>query len=182
MSARRILAVCTGNVCRSPVAERLLAKHLADAGHAVTVRSAGTHPGVGHDDTSARAALTVGVSLADHAPRRVDADLVATEGADLVVTMTREHLRTVVAMVPGAWPRTFTIKELARRAADHDAPAGAFSDWLAQLADGRRAADMMQPSSDDDLDDPFRQSYATYVRCYETLDALTRRIATAWPA
>ena len=49
-----ILAVCTGNVCRSPAVERLLASKL---GPTVSVRSAGTHALVGHPISEPMAAL-----------------------------------------------------------------------------------------------------------------------------
>jgi protein-tyrosine phosphatase len=49
-----ILAVCTGNVCRSPAVERLLANKL---GPTVTVRSAGTHALVGHAISDSMVAL-----------------------------------------------------------------------------------------------------------------------------
>ena len=66
-------------------------------------------------------------------------EILATDGADLVLTMTREHLRHVVAMDPSAWPRTFTLKEFVRRAqsvAPATAGAGGFPRWLDRAGDG----------------------------------------------
>ena len=99
----RILTVCTANVCRSPVAERLLAQHLAEAGVDAEVRSVGTHRGrLGmHRDTLA-AAAGVGVDASDHVSRPLTGAAVRDEGADLVIGMTREHLREIVAMEPTA--------------------------------------------------------------------------------
>ena len=67
------------------------------------------------DGPTRRAVTSLGLDLTDHRPRLLDAAMVAADGADLVVTMTRDHLRTVATLAPQAWRRTFTLKELARR-------------------------------------------------------------------
>ena len=69
------------------------------------------------DPNTRRAAVPSSASISeDHVARTLDASILAVEGHDLVLTMTREHLREVVALDPGAWPRTFTLKEIVRRA------------------------------------------------------------------
>lgn len=185
---RRILVVCTANVCRSPVGERLLARHLADAGIAADVRSAGTIGGRldVHPDTMAAAAM-LGLDLGDHVSRRLTGDLLGADGADLVITMAREHLREVFALDPDAWPRAFTLKELARRALDAPPPnpatdpAAAWATWRTSIAADRRAADMLRPDPADDVADPYGGPARHHVEMVAEIDALARRIAQLVP-
>ncbi len=175
----RLLVVCTANVCRSPVAERLLARHLADRGVDAEVRSAGVDGGrlAVHEDTVV-AAQTLDLDLSDHESRLLLPDMIATEGADLVIAMTREHLREVVAMEPGAWPRAFTLKELARQAPTLplDEPV---EERIAPAAKDRAATELMSPSPDDDLADPYGGPARAHLEMVREVDALTARIAGA---
>ena len=176
----RILVVCTANVCRSPVAERLLQQRLTERGSAAVVTSAGTRGGrlAIHDDTVAAAGRS-GLDVSDHLSRRLDATLIRDEGADLVIGMTREHLREIVALEPSAWPRTFTLKELGRAANRLGPVETTVADWVASASAGRRAADLMTPSDDDDLADPYGLERRAHDRMVEEVDDLTRRIAAA---
>ena len=178
-----VLIVCTGNICRSPIAEGLLRTRLAERGIAATVSSAG----LSFDDRPATpeavaAAAARGVDIADHASRIMVADMV--EGADLVLTMERMHAREVMVLEPSSIDRVFTLKELARRAisigprrAGEDLPA-----WLRRAAAGRRPSDLLGASSDDDVADPYRRAPEVYERCAEELDNLVGTIVQlAWP-
>lgn len=169
----RILAVCTANVCRSPVAERLLARHLSGCGIDAAVRSAGVRGGrlPVHADT-ALAARELDLDLRDHRSRLLTPELITDEGTDLVIGMTREHLREIVAMDPDAWPRTFTLKELARRSSEVPSVAS-MGEWIAAAAAGRRASDLMTPSPDDDLDDPYGAPIRRQVEMMREVNALT---------
>lgn len=82
-----ILCVCTGNICRSPVAEAVLRDGLPD----VVVSSAGLHALVGRDidpDTAA-AARDQGIPLAPHAARMFTSEL--GEAAELILVMDKGH-------------------------------------------------------------------------------------------
>ena len=106
-----VLVVCEGNLCRSPLAERLLTSRLAGA--EVRVASAGVHAVVGAPmDASAAAELTrLGGDPSEFEARQLTASM-ATE-ADLVLTATRAIRGQVVATAPAALKRTFTLLELA---------------------------------------------------------------------
>lgn len=86
--------VCSGNICRSPMAEKMFAHQISQRGLAERVRvsSAGTadwHAGAGADDRAARVLRERGYPDA-HRAARVDRDHLA---ADLVVALGRNHFR-----------------------------------------------------------------------------------------
>ena len=97
---RSVLVVCVGNICRSPVGERLLATRLADAGADIRVGSAGIGALVGHpaDDTATAVAEANGVSLAGHVARQFDRDLGATH--DLILVMEPGHKHEIARQFP----------------------------------------------------------------------------------
>ncbi|CAN5662937.1 low molecular weight phosphatase family protein [soil metagenome] len=171
---KRALVICTANICRSPVVERLLRRSLDGAvdvdSDAWVVSSAGTAdiwPPV--DCHTIEAAASVGIDLSDHQRRTLTHDLIGTDGADLILAMTREQLRVVASLDPSAWPRTFTLRELARRAAA-SAPASeneTFAALLHRIAGGRRAADMMRPDASDDITDPYGGSASEHATMVE---------------
>jgi protein-tyrosine phosphatase len=112
----RVLVVCTGNVCRSPIAEGLLraafVERLGD--EAPEVASAGTMgwEGSSADPNSVAAAAERGVDISGHVARALgSADL---GSADLVLAMSSEHAVAAVREAPEAASRTFTLKELVR--------------------------------------------------------------------
>jgi protein-tyrosine-phosphatase len=87
-----VLFVCTGNICRSPMAAAIARDLLAAAGSSdVEVSSAGTQALAGNGATGLAIAIAEehGLDLLGHRARQLTPELVA--GADLVVGMTREH-------------------------------------------------------------------------------------------
>lgn len=172
-----VLVLCTANQCRSPMAEVLLRDRLIAAGVGAVVRSAGDLPGgVGASGGSVRAMATRGLDLSAHRSQSLRPDLVSS--ADLVVAMARRHLRSAVAMVPDAWGRTFTLKELVRRAAAAGPrrPGQPFAAWLAEVHEGRDRASLLGDDPADDISDPMggpdHHYEATAVELGELLDAL----------
>lgn len=91
-----VLMVCTGNICRSPMAEGLLRQMLPDAlVPFVSVRSAGTHGLHGNqaEPFAIEAAAAYGADISGHRARILDAAMV--RGADLVLTMEQYHIRKI---------------------------------------------------------------------------------------
>jgi protein-tyrosine phosphatase len=163
-----ILAVCTGNVCRSPAVERLLASKL---GPTVAVASAGTHALVGHPMPDPMAALLTdsGIEPDSFEARRLSENML--KEADLVLTMTRAQRGLVVELWPPAVRRAFTLREFARllSAVDPAAlPAGPPAERLRAaipLAAAGRERQRMLPE-EDDVVDPFRLSNAVYAASF----------------
>jgi protein-tyrosine phosphatase len=94
----RVCFVCTGNICRSPMAEVVLRRLVEEAGLAsrVVVDSAGTgdwHVGGPADHRTLRALAAGGYDGSDHAARRFDPEWFAER--DLVVALDAGHLRTL---------------------------------------------------------------------------------------
>ena len=155
------------------MAEAILRRRLAEAGVEATVSSAGIHEGGAAASSGAvRALQPMGLSLDDHRSRRFDADMIGA--ADLVLGMARAHVREAVLARPEALPRTFTLKELVRRAREAGPrPAGRdLGSWLADLSAERPRTDLLGDSPVDDVDDPIGGPDAGYVATAAALDDL----------
>lgn len=91
-----VLMVCTGNICRSPMAEGLLCKQLPESlKQLVSIRSAGTHGLHGNraEPFAVLAAAGHGADISGHRARVLDAAMI--RGADLVLAMEKYHLRKI---------------------------------------------------------------------------------------
>jgi protein-tyrosine phosphatase len=109
-----VLFVCTGNICRSPIAERLavlFAERLQVPGF--TASSAGTRALVGHPihQDSVRVIENLGGDSSNFSARRLTTKIAS--GADLILTMTRAHCDIVLETAPRQLPRTFTLAQAA---------------------------------------------------------------------
>ena len=180
----RVLFVCTGNLCRSPSAALLLHHQLRESGTAgVIASSAGTlEADVSPPPLLVEEGHRFGIDLASHVPRIVDSAMI--KEADLVVGVAREHLREVVLAVPDSFPRTFTLREIARRGLDAG-PRGPMEDlpsWLARLHEGTQRRDLVGDSPIDDIADPMGGTSADYREMLSEVSALTLTLRQlAWP-
>ncbi len=95
-----ILVVCVGNICRSPVGERLLAARLRELGSDATVSSAGIGAlvGQGPDETAAAVAAEHGIGLDGHVARQFSRELGLAH--DLILTMEPGHRREIINAAP----------------------------------------------------------------------------------
>lgn len=117
-----ILFVCTGNICRSPTAERLAIAYGGQAHFAdFTASSAGTRALTGHpmEANAARVLEKLGGDASDFAARQLSPTIAAD--ADLVLTMTGRHRDHVLKLAPQQLHKTFTLREAARLISDCNA-------------------------------------------------------------
>lgn len=152
----RVLFVCTGNVCRSPMAELFFAACAAPG--AVEVSSAGLGALVGApiDTSSAVVLADVGLDPTRHRARQFTEQL-ALE-ADLVLTAEVEHRDDVISAVPTAYRRVFTMKEFARLLPY--AGTGSPEKVIAGAADARARVGAVAPGADD-VPDGYRLDVPT---------------------
>ena len=174
----RILFVCVGNVCRSPMAERLTLRRLEQhgAGDAFSVASAGTRGMVGHSMTQESAA-ELGrrdVSGDGHIARRLDESLV--RDANLVLTATVEERRVALEQAPMALRRTFTWREFAALVDGH--VAGSAAELVAKAAVNRADVGGLVL----DTEDPIGKSTEVYARVAAEIDDAITAIASALAA
>lgn len=170
-----ILTVCTGNICRSPLAEAVLATRLTDLD--LRVHSAGTQGLVGHGMPAPARALAErnGVPserAAQHRARLLTETLM--EDADLVLTMTSDHTTQAVRLSPRCMHRTFTVREFARVASTLDdadlkrvvegvrEPRARLVALVQAVADQRGMAP--RATGSEDVIDPYRQSAEVYAQ------------------
>ena len=123
-----------------------------------------------------------GLDISGHRSRRVTvADLA---WADLVLGMSREHVRYAVVTAPDAWPRSFTLKELIRRG-EQAGPrklGERLADWLARVHEGRERATLLGDSPADDVADPMGGPPQAYADTAALLDELMGRLVRlCWP-
>lgn len=107
---RRILTVCTGNICRSPIAEAVLRTALSTfSDQPPVLSSAGLHAMVGHgiDADTVRAAQARGIVLHDHAARQFDSDIGREN--DLILVMETHHRQEIGARWPHLLGKTFVL-------------------------------------------------------------------------
>jgi len=130
MIKMHIIFVCTGNTCRSPMAEALLRKKTK----LHTVSSAGLS--VSFPSPAAENAVAVmqehGLDISAHRARPLTAEDI--KQADLILTMTSGHRSILTAVFPEAAEKTFTLCEYAGTPGDIDDPFGGDMDTYRRCA------------------------------------------------
>jgi RpiB/LacA/LacB family sugar-phosphate isomerase len=138
---KTILFICTGNVCRSPMAEALFRRAVRGRGE-FRVLSAGIGAMDGQSPTqhSVTAMRELGVDISSQRSRMLTADLVRQ--ADYIFGMTHGHVDTIALLYPPAAEKTFLLREF---------------------------DEMLEPY-EKDISDPIGTPYEMYVHCRDQIE------------
>ena len=182
-----VLHVCMGNICRSPMAERLFA--LAAGDGYVYSHSAGTggwHAGGPMDDWAARQIRERGGDVTGFVARQLRAEHI--ESSDLILTATAEQQDFVLSLRPDAADRTFVLGEFGRllRAVDLAAlpPAARSAEavherGVALVSAVAKARGGQPPRPGDDLDDPWGRGRQYFSRVADEIERTVGPLAKA---
>lgn len=113
---QRILFVCTGNTCRSPMAEAILKNKNLEG---IEVRSAGVYAANG-SEASTHAKRVLADNQISHNHRSTLLTREEVEWADLILTMTSSHKYAIQQQYPQSIEKMFTLKEFTGEPFDHD--------------------------------------------------------------
>ncbi|SBT46736.1 arsenate reductase/protein-tyrosine-phosphatase family protein [Micromonospora auratinigra] len=195
-----VLHVCMGNICRSPMAERLLLlavrERLTRLGvdrdrsdelvHSHSAGTGGWHAGEEMNPPAARQVTSRGGDVAGFAARRLRSDLI--DAADLVLTATADQQEYVVALRPDAAGRTFVLGEFGRLLAEVDAaelpapeatPEAVYTRGVALVAAADAARQGASPLSTDDLDDPWGRGDQCFSRVADEIEETVHPLVAA---
>ena len=197
-----VLHVCMGNICRSPMAERLLAlavrrrlERLADGSadaagrcdellHSHSAGTGGWHAGEEMNPPAGRQVRSRGGAVEGFAARKLRSDQI--DAADLILTATADQQEYVVALRPDAGARTFVLGEFGRLLPTVDlsalppaepTPEGVYARGIALVG----AVDVVRhnaaPLATDDLDDPWGRGDQCFSRVADEIEETVEPLA-----
>jgi protein-tyrosine-phosphatase len=150
---KKVLFICTGNTCRSPMAEALLKHH---SNNELEVQSAGLFASFGSpaNKHAVEVLAEKGITI-DHQSQPLSAELV--QWADLILTMTTNHKRMLHDQYPQSIEKAFALKE-----------------YLSEVSGKEITGDSFTNRSD--ISDPFGGSVEVYRQTLQELEELIQQL------
>ena len=159
----RVLFICTGNICRSPMGELLFRTYTQ--GTSLKVGSAGTHSLVGHAiDPSSNALMeSVGIDASQFRSTQLTQSI--ANNADLILCFEPEQRHNVVIIAPTALPYTFTLTDFSNMCAycaQHNMITGVTIQERLQsvINQSMQARPMLPPAAT--IPDPYRRNFEAF--------------------
>ncbi len=188
MAPFTVLHVCMGNICRSPMAERLLTRAVRDRApesaepqlRSLSAGTGGWHEGEEMNPPAARQVRSRGGAADGFLARKLRGDFI--DEADLILTATADQYDYVVALRPDAASRTFVLGEFGRLLAGVDAdalpapgpkPEAVHARGVAVVEQAHRLRGDDPPQPGDDLDDPWGRGDQTFTRIGDEIEDTT---------
>ncbi|BCL13650.1 arsenate reductase/protein-tyrosine-phosphatase family protein [Micromonospora sagamiensis] len=194
-----VLHVCMGNICRSPMAERLLAlavrerltrraldpERAEELLHSHSAGTGGWHVGSEMNPPAARQVAARGGDSAGFAARRLRSDQI--DAADLVLTATVDQQEYVLALRPDAAARTFVLGEFGRLLGTvagaalppvEASPEAVYARGTALVAAVHAARGVATALPTDDLDDPWGRGDQCFSRVADEIEETVQPFAT----
>ncbi len=171
MNRRRILFVCTANICRSPTAEYLTRERFGnDTFH---TRSSGF---LSSEHRVPKEIQTLmgqrGVDISGHRSYKVDLDTV--RAADLILTMEARHVLEITLLERAALAKTVPLKEAAKLVSGTES----IEDFLTRINDQRDPQTYLGGYAFD-VSDPYKKRMKVYERAVEEIDDLVTTVFSA---
>jgi protein arginine phosphatase len=186
---KRILFVCTGNTCRSPMAEGLMRSLAVREGlKGLEIRSAGVaaYPGMPISDHAASVLRDRG---AEPVSGSTELSQELIEWADLVLTMTSSHKRHTIQLYPATVDKVFTLKEYVHADPEGEQRLAELESLLSELQlkqalgepisdeDRVRLSALQQQQRSPDIEDPFGGSIRQYRSSADEIEQCLRLLA-----
>ncbi|MEO3947206.1 low molecular weight protein arginine phosphatase [Gorillibacterium sp. CAU 1737] len=180
---KTILFVCTGNTCRSPMAEGLLRKMALEAGLSIEVKSAGVAAMEGSSISSHSQRVLADKGVRERLHSQPVRESLVTE-ADLILTMTARHKNQVLSRFPSAQGKIFTLLEYAgcereEEGADRELVELVTKHSLGQhLSEAERGRVRFLESlvQEQDISDPFGGTLEDYRICARDIEGALARL------
>ncbi len=132
-----ILIVCTGNSCRSAMAEGYLKKRLKELSEHISVNSAGTAAiyGAGASPEAVRVMKEADVDISGHQSKPIVSGMI--ERADIILVMEPYHRDFIIRLVPESRSKVFYLRQFSQDPADDiiPDPIGRGVDFYKQVKD-----------------------------------------------
>ena len=185
----KVVFVCTGNICRSPMAQQMLEQLAKKHNLPLSVTSAGVAAMTGDPMTKESAEVMVQRNYKPTAHKAKDLTLKLLTDADLAITMTLEHRSDIARMLPRASKYSFTLDEFARLASFLKSDPG-FSEEFKKKSRETRAQYLaraikeavllrgMVPTGEEpkDVMDPYGEGIEVYSEVAEQIDLMIQVI------